>query len=318
MSKKIMLLTIILFLLFAMIGCDSSIKKPIGSISNTYIITESPNMKKLKTVYPELYDELLKLPELKENTDKNEKAAEQIARLGLSGKYKAAFESILNEGLKDKRKYCAPLEALLWLAYDKNFEKSNPLDNFNLSSLIRDAWSYTNTSKNFLSKRWSDFNEVTDRLNSPQLIAIYTQFNFRYSYTPGQRDRAESAKQIFNDKKGACYDFALFAAYCLRKGGYSKAKTLTVYFKEMCDGFAGHEVNIYIDPKDNKLYSMDFSLDGLGYDVYGPFTSLDAAANHICSTDTNGKAGLKRYEIYDIDLTKGIHLDSAEYVSPIF
>lgn len=57
MSKKIMLLTIILFLLFAMIGCDSSIKKPIGSISNTYIITESPNMKKFKTVYSELYDE---------------------------------------------------------------------------------------------------------------------------------------------------------------------------------------------------------------------------------------------------------------------
>lgn len=318
MSKKIMLLTIILFLLFAMIGCDSSIKKPVGSISNIYTITESQNMKKLKTVYPELYDELLKLPELKENTDKNEKAAEQIAHLGLSDKYKSAFESILNEGLKDKRKYCAPLEALLWLAYDKNFEKSNLLDNFDLSSLIRDAWSYTNTSKNFLSKRWNDFDEVTDRLNSPQLIAIYTQFNFRYSYTPGERIMDKSAKQIFKDKKGACYDYALFATYCVKKNGYDKAKAVFIIFKEMCDGFGGHAANIYIDPKDNKLYSMDFSLGGCGYDVYGPFNSLDAAANHICSTGSNGKASLKQYASYDIDLTKGTFLDYAEYTSQIF
>lgn len=317
MSKKNIVLTMILFLLFAMIGCDSSNIKPAGSISSTYIITESSDMKKLKTVYPELYDELLKLPELKENTDKNKNAAEQIARLGLSGKYKSAFESILNEGLKDKRKYCTPLEALLWLAYDKNFEKSNPLDNFDLSSLIRDAWTYTNTSKNFLSKSWSDFNEVADRLNSPLLITIYTQFNFRYSYTPGENEMVKSAKQIFKDKKGACYDFALFATYCLKKNGYDKAKAVVDIFKEIYDGFRGHVANIYIDPKDNKLYSMDFSLDGCGYDVYGPFSSLDAAANHICSFVTNGKASLKQYESYDIDLTKGTYLDHEDYVSLI-
>lgn len=313
MNKKNISLIVILFLLFTMFGCNFPNKKTAELKSNNFVITESPTMKKLNTVYPELYGELLKLPELKENTDKNKHAVEQIARLGLSSKYKPAFESILNEGLKNKRKYCTPLEALLWLAYDKNFDKSNPLDNFDLSSLIRNAWSYTSTSNNFLSKRWSDFDEVTDRLNSPLIIAIYTQLNFKYNYIQGEKEGIKSVKQIFKDKEGACFDIALFATYLLQKNGYAKAWPTAVLYDKTSSGYGGHVANIYIDQKDNHYYSMDFDIDCCGYDVYGPFTSLDAAVNHICSFITGGKGSLIKYKCYNIDLTKGIYIKASDY-----
>jgi len=95
-----------------------------------------PATEQLKIVYPELYQELLKLPDLKEDTVRNRNALEKIACLGLSNENKAVFEVMLDEGLKAKRKYCTPLEALLWIAYDRNFDGYNPLSDYSLNSLI--------------------------------------------------------------------------------------------------------------------------------------------------------------------------------------
>jgi len=47
---------------------------------------------------------------------------------------------------------------------------------------------------------------------------------FSYSYSKGEAEGVKSAEQIFKNKKGACYDHALFAAYCLKENGYDRSK----------------------------------------------------------------------------------------------
>jgi len=261
-------------------------------------------LKQLKVAYPELFQELLKLPDLVEETDaKNDEAIEDISYLALAPKYKTTFESMLNEGIKDKRECCAPLEALLWIAYDKEFDGLNPLTNYSLSNLINDAWSNTNTSKNFTSERWLNFAEVADRLNSPQLIAIYMQNNYSYSYIRGEPEGVKSAQQIFRDKKSACYDHALLVGYCLKKNGYDKAQGMAVKFDRRVGGyFTGHITCVFQDPKDLLYYIID---NNGGSRVHGPFQSLESAAECACRLGSGGEAGLTSYSLHDIDLETG-------------
>lgn len=302
--KFILQIFIVLFLIIIFSMNSYSTMKDKENLSAT---------EQLKIVYLELYQELLKLPDLKENTVRNRNALEKIACLGLSNENKTVFEVILDEGLKAKRKYCTPLEALLWIAYDRNFDGYNPLSDYSLNSLILNAWTTTLTSRNFSSKRWKDFNEVTDRLNSPKIIAIYMQKRFSYSYKKWEPEGVKSAKEIFKDGKGACYDYALFASYLLKKNGYDKAWGTAVKFDQLVDNFYnGHIGNIYQDPKDNLYYSMDFS--ATGYAVYGPFNTIKDAANHICYIGSKGgRAHSKEYTTYEIDLAKGRYIKALPY-----
>jgi hypothetical protein len=261
-------------------------------------------LEQLEVAYPELYQELLKLPDLEERDAKDTEAMEDIAYLGLDADYKTAFELMLDEGIKSGRKYCAPLQALLWIAYGNEFDGYNPLRDFSLARLVSEAWKTTSTSENYASERWLSFDEVTDRLNSPQLIAIYMQNNFSYSYVRGEAEGVKSAEYIFNDKKGACYDHALFAAYCLKKNGYDNAWGVRVRFDRMVRGwFIGHIGCVYQDPKDNLYHCMDFGI--IGYTVYGPFNSIEEAASHVCSVGSWGEAGLVSYSLHEIDLETG-------------
>lgn len=312
----------------AMFGCSKFVKTTVSkskSSANMKITSKQANdiinhinsktLEKLKKVYPELYNELLKLPDMTEVTDKNKNVIEQIARLGLSNVNKPIFELLLNEGLKTKRKYCTPLEALFWVAYDGNIDKLNhiPREGFSVSSFVQDAWMTSSTSNIFSSKRWKDFNEVADRLNSPQLIAIYMKLNIKYSYTTYEKEGVKSALEIFKDAKGACYDQALFASYLLRKNGYAKAWGTSVIFDKLVDGFyVGHVGSIYIDPKDNRYYIMDFTDYKI---IFGPYTSLTEAAKQVCYAGSRGKANLKSYKCYDIDLVTGTYIKSSDYFS---
>lgn len=282
-----------------------SYKIEVGSLARLVIVVEKGNiLAQLATAYPELCQEMLKLPDLQEVNDRDKEAIEDIAQLALDAKNKPALESIINEGIKDKRKYCTPLQALLWIAYDRDFYGYNPLRNFFIVSFVGDIWKTTTTSKNFASERWLNFIEVANRLNSPELIATYMQNNFSYSYTMGEDEGIKSAEQIFKDKKGACYDHALFAAYCLKKNGYDKAWGVKVTFDQLVKGcFIGHIGCIYQDPKDSLYYCTDFGTKG--YTVYGPFSSIDEAAKLVCKVGSGGEAGLASYSLHDIDIETG-------------
>ena len=265
---------------------------------------KSSTLEQLEVAYPELFQELLKLPDLKEGNAKDTEAMEDIAYLGLDADYKTTFELMLDEGIKGTRGYCAPLQALLWIAYDNEFDGYNPLKDFSLARLVSEAWKTTAASENYASERWLSFDEVTDRLNSPQLIAIYMQNSFSYSYVRGEAEGVKSAEYIFNDKKGACYDHALFAAYCLKKNGYDNAWGARVKFDRIVRGyFIGHIGCVYQDPKDNLYHCMDFG--SKGYTVYGPFSSIEEAASLVCSVGSWGEAGLASYSLHEIDLETG-------------
>ena len=133
---------------------------------------------KITQILPGLYGEIVKLPDLSKIEEKDVEAIQDILILAGDPKYKPAFESMLNEGIKDKRKYCSPLEALTWEAYD-NKNLDDLLRQFSLEKLIKDAWTNTSESGNYESERWKNFDEVADRLNFPEGAYWFTESYFR-------------------------------------------------------------------------------------------------------------------------------------------
>ena len=72
-------------------------------------------------------------------------------------------------------------------------------------------------------KKWDEFSEVVDRLNSSYLISKYLVNNFEFVYHSGTTPY--SPRYFFKIKKGDCKDFAKFAVYCLRRAGYDAKYT---------------------------------------------------------------------------------------------
>ncbi len=247
----------------------------VGELSGLVVVTETGNaLAELGTAYPELCRELLRLPDLEGLDDKDKKAMEDIAYLALNPKNRQAFESMLNEGIKDKRKYCTPLQALVWIAYDREFTAYDVPSNYFLSKLISDAWENTTASKNYTSDRWKSFDEVVDRLNSPKLIATYMDRNIHYDWEKlGRLDSYwQSPIETFNRKKGICQDKARFALYLLLQNGYPYA---VMFRAGKLTGFPnGHVVCLY--RKDSKYYTNDSADTTV---IKGPFSTLDAVAD---------------------------------------
>ena len=257
----------------------------VGALSGTLVVAEAGSvLLQLSAIWPELAQELLKLPDLKQIDNKDEEALEDIALLASDTKNKLAIESMLNEGIKEKRKYCAPLEALLWIAYDREFDKNNPLSNYSTAELVKDAWRNTSTSKNYTSQKWQDFNEVIGRLNTPTLVATYMNDNIHYDNEKlGRRDAyLQTPEETFNRKKGICQDKARLAFYLLLQNGYTydefdenKDNAAAMFAAQPFSGFPhGHVVCLY--KQNDKFYTND-SLETTVRK--GPFSTLTAAAD---------------------------------------
>ena len=243
----------------------------VGELSGVLRAIEADDaVVELSTALPELLDELGRLPDLKEIDDRDLEAIEDIAELALNPKYGEAFESMLDEGIKGKRKYCTPLEALLWVGYDRELEGYYALRPYSLRRLIGDAWKHTTTSDEYNSERWQDFDEVVGRLNSPDLVSTYMQDNIEYqAEAPGQNIN-QRATTTFAKKAGDCEDHAMFATYMLRKNGYQHDDfgrhatdavcIFDVQWGQIGEPVAlGHAVCLY------KLDGLFFYLDNSGY-----------------------------------------------------
>ena len=199
----------------------------VGGLSGLLVVSETGDaLTALAATYPELYEELLKLPDLKEIDDRDREAVEDIASLALNPKYEEAFEAMLNEGIKGKRKYCSPLEALLWVAYDRELNGYYPLRPYKLGKLANDAWKNTTTSESYASERWQDFDEVVDRLNSPMLVREWVNHRLRYDYS--RVHLVQTPEATFDLTAGVCRHAATLATECLLSGGYTNVKNLTV------------------------------------------------------------------------------------------
>lgn len=249
--------------------------------------------------YADLADELHRLPDLQNSSyDANVvKTVENIVSLTMYDTPKENFQALLSEGIKEKRKFSTPLQALYWISAKTLFsKKNNPLNNpslpYSTNLLLSEAWD------GFDPDSWNDFQTVTDRLNFPSAILRYMQSNISYSYVRGEPEGVHSAKDVFVSKKGACYDHAVFAAYCLKKNGYD-AKGMKLTFKNVMNGyFRGHILAIYLDPKDSMYHTIDvwYGRD----EIFGPFKSQREAAEYSCR-----EAGFKAYSLHEVDLGTG-------------
>ena len=243
-------------------GCGST--KPNRPYSGPY----PPNFDNLANQNPLLANELGKLPEIQDGISEiDAMALERISVLYNQNQkhFNLVFESMNDVGNANVRKFCTPLQALYWLALDDKLEQID-ISNYTLIGLLNQAW-YKSGFEYDGTGRWDDFSDVTERLNSPELVDYYVSRNFTYKkITLGSIDDYKNPYSIFRYKHGRCWLFTAFSTYCFKKAGY-QANAITVFHGISLK--PNHVACEYID-KDGKEYVLDNSITvhGLGYGIY--------------------------------------------------
>lgn len=108
------------------------------------------------------------------------------------------------------------------------------------------------SKKSYKNPRWSDFNTVLFRLNSPELVDYYEQNQIRWVDWRTLHTWPVSARYVFEHGKGDCTAIADFTALCLSRAGY-KAYEHKVAPRRTVD--AHHSICIFF--VDNVKYYMD-------------------------------------------------------------
>jgi len=246
---------------------------------------------KISQILPGFDKEILKLPDFSTIGEKDVEAVEDIFILASNPKYKTVFESMLNVGIPEKRKYCSSLQALLWIAYDKEFDElaDDLLEPYSTEKLVKYAWTNTSISRNYESDRWQEFDEVVDRLNSPELATIYCIDNIPYDQkklnafmATGRLQPMRTPQETFIEKTGACMDQSNFIVYLLRKNGYGPCDTDLYKNDVACRMQAGtysegHDTCLYV--QDGKIYVIDVANPFSSRGIKGPVKRFEDAAS---------------------------------------
>ena len=263
---------------------------------------ESPKQSKynlicsnLSELNPELVQELDKLPEIKDGVSaKDLEAIDDIYIMYSRSdeEEKKAFNLIMDEGIKTSRKYSTPLQALLWIAYDKEFDGYNPLKDYSREKLLDEAWVDSTISNNYESEEWQSFNDVVNRLNSPRLVSKYAVDNLVYDFESqerilkGEKVQWKTPEQTFTLQKGNCNEQSRFALYCLLQNGYEyddfeendkAACCLRAYVSDDQPG-VGHCSCLYNDDSD-EFFIIDIGRMAGQIGIVGPFTTIQQAAD---------------------------------------
>lgn len=230
--------------------------------------------------YVRLANELTKLPELSNlNAASNEsgsaivKATRRIVEmvLGADQSGLAALESMLDEGIPNKRKFCTPLQAWLWIEIDgKHF---NPLDNYSLWNLLAAAWLNTSTSNSFNSNRWS-YAEAKDRVNSPELVNWFINHYLTFDW-PRDQVHPQGPRTTYEVRRGVCRHAAYLGWEFLTHNGY-EAKSVTV-LKAPGEGHGVTAAKL----DDGIWIVVDFGVPGAALPLRGPFGSYDEVAQYV-------------------------------------
>ncbi len=181
----------------------------------TKVIQPDSILESLKIYSPSLPVEIARLPDYQGNIEGSRLVAlnrlYSIVKNSRPDQMKN-LELYLNIGILNKRSYCTPLQALLWV-----LEKEHDVDvlNYMLTQLLDKAWVFSELN------RWQDYKAVTDRLNAPELLSYYQRIRFEYESRAGKRDSTiGDPRGLFANNIGNCYDHSEFAAYCLKRAGY--------------------------------------------------------------------------------------------------
>jgi hypothetical protein len=154
MKRTLLLFFVILFLLTLFVGCsyiskstpnDSIISENFsGSSSDLKLQKVQESLNKLSNQNPLLAVEIGKLPDLQDEVSENELSAVQYLFDFYTENQKDfdyAFFEMYKEGLPLHRRYCSPLQAIFWLARDKEFDEVEHLvRNYKLETLLNLAW----------------------------------------------------------------------------------------------------------------------------------------------------------------------------------
>jgi hypothetical protein len=101
---------------------------------------------KISVKNPLLAQEIGKLPEIQDGISESEAAAlDHFVRIYNNNTklFDKAFQEMYQVGLPDVRKYCAPLQALYWLAEDgKIDELPTQIHNYSLKNLLNSSWNF--------------------------------------------------------------------------------------------------------------------------------------------------------------------------------
>ena len=226
-----------IFIAFITIGCSTTTKPNISAVykiptirnqlpllSNSKAITKEELPTQVQYLFMQLYKldpsiaiEIGKLPEYQNNIgDMQELSLRRFNDLlvNASNEEKANLKELLKVGKPEFRRYCSPLQAIIWLLEKEGYDlKESPLK-YSLDTLLTKSW-------NFYDKnRWQNFNVVTDRLNAPYLIDYYERRQFVYEFSRRPGDLTANRYKLFKTKLGDCIDVTDFEVYCLRNGGY--------------------------------------------------------------------------------------------------
>jgi hypothetical protein len=205
-----------------------------------------------------LAQELGRIPEIQDGiSETDEMALERIYIFYHQNQknFDSAFERMYDVGYPEVRKFCSPLQAFYWLAIDNKLKQID-ISNYSLTGLLNEAW-YKAGFEYDGTGRWDDFNDVTERLNSPELVDYYESRNFTYKKIRLRSwDDHKNPHIIFSKKQGECWLYTAFSVYCLKKAGY-QAHAITVYHGN--SPRPNHVTCLFID-KDGRGYILDNSL----------------------------------------------------------
>ncbi|NQT55077.1 MAG: hypothetical protein HQ551_02480 [Desulfobacteraceae bacterium] len=112
--------------------------------------------------------------------------------------------------------------SLLFVGFHSIVESSST-EAIKPQGILDQSWDFSN------QERWQDYEVVTSRLNSPELVNYYERMRFIYKSKKGRPDgKTGDPKTLFKTGFGNCSDHASFTAYCLKKAGY-KTKVINVH-----------------------------------------------------------------------------------------
>lgn len=237
--------TLILFLILTnSIGCATTTKPNISIVYNIPAISKHlPQLSNLKSQatselpmkiqhlflqlyekYPTIAIEIGKLPEFQEDIGVPQELSLQRfidLLVKASPEEKANLNEFLNVGKPEFRRYCSPLQAIIWLLEKDDYDPSESPLKYPLDTLLTKSWNLNILSRGEEKYRWDNFDIVTDRLNAPYLIDFYEKRKFLYEF---RMSPDGSAYTLFMTKTGHCVDVTVFTVYCLRKGGYTASE----------------------------------------------------------------------------------------------
>jgi hypothetical protein len=134
--------------------------------------------------------------------EENESNFEAIMQRATDQQFKPAFNQMLSDGDVDRSKYdaiervyfsafCTPIESLVWEFLDNDKRADGFLKNYDMKTLISDAFWNSRTSGNYRSEEWASWDLAANRLGFNSWINwkwVEDNMTYDYRYSSGSGD----------------------------------------------------------------------------------------------------------------------------------